>query len=213
MNHEPPIELQPIANLHKNCTNFFEKFHEKHLKNMSCKLGCSKCCYVDISIFQVEAYIIINWLYLLDQEKKHKILEQLKASDNLEQQNTKKSKQKPCVFLHNDGCSIYEVRPAICRTQGLPLQYKISSDKNQENLAVDVCPLNFTQENSLPEKAEWLDLDRLNILISIAENFFYKNKTDSNIILDSKFINNQDRVSLKDLKKFIINYLENGVIG
>lgn len=208
MSHYLSSSLQPMMNLQKNSSNFFTNFHAKHLNNMSCRLGCSKCCYVELSIFQAEAYVILEWVNFLSLEEKQNFLNELRTSEQPKQKNTLGKISKPCAFLRNGKCTIYEIRPTICRTQGLPLQYKISDEKNQVQLAVDVCPLNFTEENSLPDRAEWLDLDRLNALQSIAENFFQKNNSEIKKKEIDKIINKQHRISLGKLKNFILNILE-----
>ena len=200
--------LQPITNLQINSSDFFANFHAKHLNNMSCRLGCSKCCFVDLSIYQSEAYVILEWVNFLSSEEKQNLLNELNVPESSEQKNTLGKKSKPCAFLRNGKCTIYEVRPTICRTQGLPLQYKISDEKNQVQLAVDVCPLNFTQEKSLPDREEWLDLDRLNALQSIAENFFQKNNLEIKKIEIEKILNKKSRVPLGKLKDFILNILQ-----
>ncbi|BBH51908.1 YkgJ family cysteine cluster protein [Fluviispira sanaruensis] len=211
MNNCLAKELQPLVNLQENSSNFFNKFQDKFFNNMQCKSGCSKCCYVDISIFEVEAKSIIEWVKFLTPNKKKELLTTLESSASPEKQNTLGKKNKPCSFLRNDICTIYEVRPTICRTQGLPLQYKVSDVKNQVQLAVDVCPLNFTEENSLPDRADWLDLDRLNALQSIAENFYQKNKkTDLENAINLK--NKQGRVTLKKLEQFLLNALKSNSI-
>ncbi|KAB8030612.1 YkgJ family cysteine cluster protein [Fluviispira multicolorata] len=207
MNNRPSQELQPLINLQENSSNFFINFQNKFSKNMMCKSGCSKCCYVDISVFEVEAKLIIEWVMFLTPVKKKEFLATLELPESSEKQNTLGKKSKPCSFLRNDICAIYEVRPTICRTQGLPLQYKVSENKNQVQLAVDVCPLNFTQENSLPERADWLDLDRLNALQSIAENFYQKNKKDAYKMINN-LKNKQGRITLRKLNEFLIKALK-----
>jgi Fe-S-cluster containining protein len=78
------------------------------------------------------------------------------------------SSHKKCVFLHNNACSIYEARPVVCRTQGLPLQLK-RTDERDEEVELSLCELNFSDESHLPAQREWLDLDRLNALLAIAQ--------------------------------------------
>ena len=71
-----------------------------------------------------------------------------------------------CPLLVDDQCSIYDSRPVICRTQGLPLLYE-AEDGNAE---VDFCPLNFTTENATDslEENHLVPLDALNLKLSIA---------------------------------------------
>ncbi|MGZ3809289.1 MAG: YkgJ family cysteine cluster protein, partial [Bacteriovorax sp.] len=66
---------------------------------------------------------------------------------------------RACAFLYDDRCTIYEARPVICRTQGAPLFL-------QEENVLDYCPLNFKEGD--PPKEDWLNLDRLNTLLSFA---------------------------------------------
>lgn len=68
-------------------------------------------------------------------------------------------------MLVDDRCSIYESRPLICRTQGLPLLVE-AEDGGAE---VDFCPLNFTAENALDDLDEdyLVPLDDLNLKLAL----------------------------------------------
>jgi len=67
-----------------------------------------------------------------------------------------------CAFLQNGLCAIYEHRPMICRTHGLPIAF---TDHDDATKNVDFCPKNFT---SVPprqlkfDETNTLDLDDLN---------------------------------------------------
>ena len=78
------------------------KIHSNHLQ---CKKGCDLCC-MDYSIFPVEYY---------------SILEKLKSNKVAIRPNFKDDNS--CAFLKDHACLIYEHRPVICRTHGLPLIY------------------------------------------------------------------------------------------
>ena len=70
-----------------------------------------------------------------------------------------------CPMLIDDRCAIYESRPLICRTQGLPLLIEA-----EDGLAeVDFCPLNFTAENALDDLDEdhLVPLDDLNLKLAL----------------------------------------------
>jgi Fe-S-cluster containining protein len=140
---------KPIVSLQENASGFFDKVQNKYSAQMKCTEGCSKCCYTDISVFEVEAENIKEWFSNLSEERKSEI-------KNLWQDPVEKG---ACSFLYNDRCSIYEVRPVICRTQGAPLFV-------QADNVLDYCPLNF--EAGDPPKEDWLNLDRLNTLLSFA---------------------------------------------
>lgn len=48
-----------------------------------------------------------------------------------------------CAFLDGEGrCRIYEERPYVCRTQGLPLRWIEEDDEGSAYEARDICPLN-----------------------------------------------------------------------
>lgn len=188
--------LQPLIELQSNTSHFFNQFYQKHQANMQCKVTCSQCCHVSLSIFEGEAAVIIQWVKNLDEEKKRELLLLLKQPE----QTSVYKKKKACVFLYNNQCSIYEARPIICRTQGVALQYKTQVDKSNTQINVDVCPLNFTDVKTLPDLKEHLDLDRLNSLQSIAENFFQK----ENKLKDGLPKNKEGRVELRKLKEEIL---------
>jgi uncharacterized protein len=70
-----------------------------------------------------------------------------------------------CPLLVDDRCSIYESRPLICRTQGLPLLME-AEDGDQE---VDFCPLNFTEAGAVDDLDEdhLVPLDALNLRLAL----------------------------------------------
>ncbi len=145
MNDSP----NPIISLHENASAFFDKVFTKNSTQMDCKKGCSKCCQTDISVFEIEADRIRQWFHSQSRD----------AKDNLKKLWNLPSPKGHCSFLVNDFCTIYEARPVICRTQGLPLY--LSSENS-----LDYCPLNFKSGD--PEKSDWLNLERMNTLLSIA---------------------------------------------
>ena len=163
---------KPIVSLQENASGFFDKIAEKHPTQMECKQGCSKCCQTDISVFEIESERITDWFSGLTIENQ----EELKLLWGTPQQ------VGYCTFLYKDQCTIYEARPLICRTQGLPLFVA------SENV-LDYCPLNFKAGD--PPKEDWLNLERMNTLLSFAA---------SNAGLDK-------RIRLKKLKQKIIESL------
>jgi hypothetical protein len=68
-------------------------------------------------------------------------------------------------LLVDDRCAVYESRPLICRTQGLPLLIE-AEDGWQE---VDFCPLNFTAPNAFDDLDDdhLAPLDALNLKLAI----------------------------------------------
>lgn len=105
-----------------------EKLEKEHKKHMKCKSGCDLCC-MDYNIFPIEYYSILN-----DLKKRN-----FKPKEN---QNPPLSDES-CVFLNDHKCTIYNSRPIICRTHGLPLLF--TNDEGEWELSA--CELNFTKYN------------------------------------------------------------------
>lgn len=78
---------------------------ERHAKRLNCKRGCSACCLDDITVFTLEADHI--------RARHAQLLEQGTAR-----------KRGACAFLDAEGaCRIYNDRPYVCRTHGLPIAW------------------------------------------------------------------------------------------
>ena len=122
---------------------FVEKVHSRNSENFTCKPGCVDCCIDGISVWRIEY---------------ENISEYLKLNVVNFQPSTKKDR---CSFLNTkDFCSIYPVRPIVCRLWGTPTLYapeeepppnideiskRITSDKG----VLSCCNKNFTEESSL----------------------------------------------------------------
>lgn len=167
---------QIIKTLHQNASAFFDKVIAKNENQMNCKKGCSACCRVDLSVFEIESTLIKNWFLSLSKSDQINLLE---LWENPSQDGF-------CQFLKNDICTVYEARPTICRTQGLPLFIE------SENL-LDYCPLNF--QETAPEKGDWLNLERLNTMLSLAASSQQKDSRIrlTDLQLELKNLVEQDR--------------------
>jgi Fe-S-cluster containining protein len=110
-----------IAELHGEVDARAKALAEWHRERMVCRRGCFGCCVDDITVFDVEAARIQTFAAeLLGSGEPHPI--------------------GRCAFLGSEGeCRIYEVRPYVCRTQGLPLRWV---DDEAEAEYRDICPLN-----------------------------------------------------------------------
>jgi hypothetical protein len=61
---------------------------------------------------------------------------------------------------------VYEARPIICRTHGYPLYME-----KEDRAMVDFCPKNFKGVKKL-DRADMLDLDRMNTLLTAVNKHF-----------------------------------------
>ena len=126
--------------MNKNTNSYFEqykllrtkidthsnKLEIEHKKQIQCKKGCDMCC-MDYSILPIEFYSILN---------------DLKGKKSVPE-TSEKAKKEECIFLKNHVCTIYDQRPVICRTHGLPLLFM--NDNNEWELSA--CDLNFREFN------------------------------------------------------------------
>lgn len=92
---------------------------------LKCKAGCDSCC-IRFSVLPLEAALV--------------------AEARRSLAITKETGSKMCSLLAEGCCLVYQARPIICRTQGLPLGYV---DELTGTIEVSACHLNFTEEYPL----------------------------------------------------------------
>lgn len=124
--------------------------------SITCHAGCSSCCLV-ISVFPVEAVAMIEAAGKLPPEQLQQLKQHLAGWSEGDQR---------CPLLAGDRCLLYEARPIICRTHGLPILLTEEGERR-----IDVCPRNCQGVDHLPGEAV-LDLERLNTLLA-AVNALY----------------------------------------
>jgi Fe-S-cluster containining protein len=165
----------PVASLQQNVSAHFDNFFKKYSSEMNCGRGCSQCCIAHLTVFPVEAQLILDWFTGLSVDARKDISKNWKAGEQ---------EPKRCVFLSDNLCGIYEVRPTVCRTQGLPLKVaKIATPDEDagKEFELSLCELNFRDGEKIPPVAEWLDLERLNTLLAVAQKFSDKSQTSREI--------------------------------
>jgi Fe-S-cluster containining protein len=100
----------PARSTHQAIDQVFAAAPAGEKNGIQCKAGCNACCYIDATIAESEAALIVAYC------DKNKISID---TDYLERQSATGresfSEVSKCVFLQNDLCSIYEVRPSTCR--------------------------------------------------------------------------------------------------
>lgn len=123
----------------------------------SCGPGCESCCHVRIGVFTVEAAPIrdaLAQLAVTDPPLRARIRHQADDPGHAER----------CALLVDGRCSVYAVRPLICRSHGLPIAAADLGDPAAP-LRLDHCPLNFRDEP--PPRASILRLEAVNQPLSL----------------------------------------------
>jgi len=136
MNWEPVLEA--LNQLYEDVDQLAGRLHTLHAARLQCRKGCQACCVEGITVFEVEAENICRH-----------------HGDLLAQGRPRP--EGACAFLDEAGaCRIYEHRPYLCRTQGLPLRWIEDRDGMPVELR-DICPLNENEQpiEALPAEQCW----------------------------------------------------------
>ena len=130
--------LDELLRLHAAVDAEATTLAERHGERLRCALGCTDCCVDDITVFTIEAALIArHHASLLAEGKPHPA--------------------GACAFLDSEGaCRIYDRRPYVCRTQGLPLRWIETDATGAEATREyrDICPLNEPGPSLLELDAE-----------------------------------------------------------
>jgi hypothetical protein len=153
----------------------FEGATSRYPQEFNCKNGCFSCCRSGLTVSWVEASHILNWM------RAHpEVVKKIKNSDQM------KFDQNFCPLLDRQGsCSIYDVRPIICRSHGAPVSWSENKEVGPADIEnLDVCPLNFrgTDLESLDSRYV-LSLDKLNMLLSLINRQFDSAKSNERLDL------------------------------
>jgi hypothetical protein len=114
---------------------FFARVAGRHGQAMQCRAGCAACCLPGLSVTDVEADAIREGLGAMPEVERARIRARaLQKKDHGE--------GAACPALDEEGrCSIYAVRPLVCRSHGLPI--RLPGPRGLP--MIDACPKNFTE--------------------------------------------------------------------
>jgi len=142
---------QLVAKVDDLCARIEEKYREQ----IVCRKGCDDCCR-HLSLFWVEGVALALALEELPDEE----------AEHLRQRARQATPDGPCPLLENGQCLLYQARPIICRTHGLPLLGHRDGER-----FIDCCPENFKGLDSLPATAV-IDLELLNTTLATITGLF-----------------------------------------
>ena len=114
-----------VVELHRRVDEQVAPLAALYGTKLHCRKGCSGCCTDDLTVFEVEAdHIREHYPDLLRSGEAHT--------------------SGACAFLNSEGlCRIYEHRPYVCRTQGLPLRW-LEEDEDEDIVEYrDICGLSL----------------------------------------------------------------------
>ncbi len=127
-----------IVSFHGEVDALVARLTTRHAERLACRRGCSSCCVDDITVFEVEARRI---------RERHATL----LATGIPHP------PGACAFVDGEGaCRIYEERPYVCRTQGLPLRWMEDTEDGVVERR-DICALNEPGPDivALPPEACW----------------------------------------------------------
>jgi len=129
-----------IRTLHEIVDRFFDQAVGAAPEQFACRPGCTGCCEVDLSVFEVEAGLLRDAFAALDRETRAAAAERAASG-------------RHCCMIDPDTgrCIVYDARPTICRSHGLTILVDGTTDH---------CPLNY--RTAPAGRACILDLDKLN---------------------------------------------------
>lgn len=100
-----------------------QALEHEHRNALQCRRGCHDCCVDDLTVFDLEAEAIRRAYPEVLQDAPHP--------------------PGRCAFLSPEGaCRVYDARPYVCRTQGLPLRWLDFEDPEPVERR-DICPKNI----------------------------------------------------------------------
>ena len=121
-------------------------------QNLQCGAGCSLCCYGLFEIGSGDVPVIAEGLAAMHPSRRKKVIRRAReileqnAHPNLRECGPEekeaffeRTQSTPCPNLDETGrCAMYEHRPLVCRTFGLPL-------RDGRKYVGDICELNFKE--------------------------------------------------------------------
>ena len=144
---------------------FFASVAARQPQNLQCGRGCSLCCYGLFEIGSADVPLIADGLARRHPMRRRKIIRRAKeiiaesghpdlreCSPIEKQQFFTRTASVPCPNLSDAGeCMIYESRPLVCRTFGLPV-------RDGERYIGDICELNFNDASAEEKTSAAWDL-------------------------------------------------------
>ncbi len=147
----------------KEADTFFRQVLDRNRDSMQCGKGCSLCCYGLFEIGSGDIPVLAEGLAKMHPARRKMVIARareiyetsehpaLRECSPIEKEKFfDRTASTPCPNLNEAGeCLMYEHRPLVCRTFGLPL-------RDGDRYIGDVCDLNFADSpQTVKESAAW----------------------------------------------------------
>jgi Fe-S-cluster containining protein len=109
-----PVAIAFVSNLQRGVDKVMDTAANAG-SNFACKSGCSHCCNVQVHALEPEVFRIAGALRKLGPVVQEGLLEKLRQHAAMVRGLTLQDHRIPCPFLVDRLCSIYSIRPAVCR--------------------------------------------------------------------------------------------------
>ena len=143
----------------------FEAIRRRNHGRMECRKGCADCCRCRLSITRVEEAYLRQGLARLP------LSVRLELKTQATTEPTDSDTNEMCPALDANGCcKIFESRPLICRSHGVPLRYRYPVPLIHPAV-IDVCEKNFANLDGVSMKSLPIEdvLDQTSLTAELAE--------------------------------------------
>lgn len=112
----PKSIYRAVREFYKRLDKQIARTIEKYKIGLACKKGCSHCCTLRVEVFGFEVIAIAKHIHEKFSESEiAAIAQKLKDAGANAKGLSAEEHFVPCALLSDGACSIYEVRPAMCR--------------------------------------------------------------------------------------------------
>ena len=110
----PQAALALVSHLHRGVDRVFAQAKEMGTP-IACKPGCSHCCSARVHASEPEVLQIAATLRTQSPQRLQVVLQRLRTHAAVAATMTVQNHHTPCPFLEDAQCTVYAVRPAVCR--------------------------------------------------------------------------------------------------
>jgi uncharacterized protein len=178
MNYEETAKMNPTEdylNLRWRVDREVKRLTAMHGRSITCGPRCDGCC-VNLTVFPVEFFSI----------------EREMRCAGLHPEEVFFDESALCGFLHDRLCRIYQFRPIICRTHGLPILF-IDDLSDGPKWEVSFCEQNFRNCDQIEFTDDMLlDIEKINAELNRMNHSFIASLTE-------KKYQTHSRIPLKEL--------------